>query len=170
MSQSDQKRFNRYFPQRPILYQAGYAIILDSPTAAILLCQLLYWHGKGKRKDGWVYKTIPEIQKETGLTRYNQETAIKKLRNLGVLRYRLAGIPRTRHFKLDLAELENVIPSLMDSHKLVYLKPPSSVVAKPPAISESTLENTTEIRQRIVDKKSYLEGRADLTRKMGRPP
>jgi len=154
-----QASIDKYFPQRAIAYQPGLALIFDSPCTGIFVSQLLYWQDKGKNREGWIYKSIPELQKETGLSRYNQETAIKKCVELGFLETKLTGrVPRTRHFRLNIETLKELIPSMMDSHGLNYLKPPTRSVVKPHTTTESTPKTTTktieEVRKALADSMS----------------
>jgi hypothetical protein len=115
-----QIEFAGYFRSKVIAYQPGFVEVLGSVTAAIMVCQLLYWHGKGARK-GWIYKTIHEFQFETGLSRTQQDTAIGKLVEQGVLIVDLKGWPAKRHFKLMIKELHELI-SLHRPDKLAMLK------------------------------------------------
>jgi len=56
-------------------------------------------------EDEYVYKTREQIEEETGLSRYEQETARKKLKEIGVLEETYKGIPRTLHYKVKLDTL-----------------------------------------------------------------
>ena len=57
---------------------------LGNVNASILLSQFIYWHDKTEHSLG-VYKTQSEIQTETGLSRKEQETGRKVLRELGLI-------------------------------------------------------------------------------------
>lgn len=57
---------------------------LGSVNASILLSQFIYWHDKTENPLG-VYKTQAEIHAETGLSRKEQETGRKVLRELGLI-------------------------------------------------------------------------------------
>ena len=57
---------------------------LGNVNASILLSQFIYWHDKTKHPLG-VYKTQDEIKAETGLSRKEQETGRKVLRELGLI-------------------------------------------------------------------------------------
>lgn len=144
MKSSAQKQIDKYFPHRSILFQPGLALALDSVTAALLLGQLLYWHEKGKRKDGWVYKTMQEMREETGLSRTQQETAIKRCRELEVLEYKIAGIPAKRHFKINMPMLEKQLPVLKKNADVVYPNPPSLFVENPQTNTENTQKTTSQ--------------------------
>lgn len=57
---------------------------LGNVNASILLSQFIYWHDKTNNSLG-VYKTQVEIHSETGLSRKEQETGRKILRELGLV-------------------------------------------------------------------------------------
>ena len=57
---------------------------LGNVNASILLSQFIYWHDKTEHPLG-VYKTQDEIKAETGLSRKEQETGRKVLRELGLI-------------------------------------------------------------------------------------
>lgn len=110
---------------RPVSYNPTWAKIGKGAACGIFMSQLLYWHNKGS-KDGWVYKTINEFQEETGLSRYEQETAIKRWSELGVLKVELKGVPATRHFQVDL----DALYLLVDKYCVANDKPKPSGEAK----------------------------------------
>lgn len=87
-----------------VLYIPLLAKLSESATAGLFMSQLLYWWGKGEF-EGYVYKTSDEFQNETGLTRSQQDTAIKKWKKLEVLDVKLHGVPPIRYFKLAYQKL-----------------------------------------------------------------
>lgn len=161
MSKPEQQSISRYFQKKPVLYIGGLGIVFG-PTAGIFLSQLLYWHGKGS-KPGWIYKSANEFMMETGLTRDMQETAIKKLELNGVLEVKLAGIPATKHFKLNLVALHNLLPSLKKTYKLSYPNPLITYVETTESITKITHETTTKNTHAKLDRNNYFEKRQDLS-------
>jgi hypothetical protein len=93
----------------PIAYYVTFAKVAGDVCAGVLLSQFFYWHGKGANVEEWIYKTQPEIEEETGLTRKNQETARRHLRELGILEERLAGVPAKLHYRLNIERLFELI-------------------------------------------------------------
>ena len=89
---------------RPIGYNVWFTMMTGSVCAGLFLSQLLYWYGKGI-KPGWVYKTIMGCYLETGLTRSQQDRAIKILIRMGILEKRRMGLPPKRYFKINLERL-----------------------------------------------------------------
>ena len=126
---------------RPVAYHPDIARIVGGVKAAVFLCQLLYWTGKGKRRDGFIWKTQAEMEKETGLTRCEQEGARKKLGTLGVLDEKLAGIPATLHYRVNTEQLAELMDAFYNKQDCG--KPANSDVENLQTNPESTLENTT---------------------------
>lgn len=77
---------------QPVAYYPKLAKFLGSVKAAVFLCQLGYWEGKQKDQDG-IYKTMEEFKAETGLSRREQDTARKTLRDLDFLEETKKGMP-----------------------------------------------------------------------------
>ena len=130
------------FELRPILYIPGLAHLFGM-NEAILLGQLLYWDGKGRYKN-WTYKTIKELQNETGLTRSKQDSAILHLKELGIIEVEHHRVPNTRHFRIDVDKLLEVIASLLETDKLNCLKSTIKSVETKQTITENTQDITTE--------------------------
>lgn len=127
---------------RPIAFNPLLAKALGSAKAGLLLSQLLYWTGKGSNPE-WIYKTIEEIKEETGLSRNEQDTAIKICKKVGVLEVKVMGIPAKRHFKVNI---EKIIELLKDqiSLKENYKKTCTNSANKFAKNSQTNTENTTK--------------------------
>ena len=76
-----QKLIMNILGTKPIAFNPDLAHALGSVNAGLFLSQLLYWDGKGD-DPVWTYKTIKMIEMETGLSRREQETAIKICKKL----------------------------------------------------------------------------------------
>jgi len=85
---------------RPIAFQRSFIRLDIGVTAALFLSQMTYWTNRSS-DDGWVYKTQDEWEEETGLSRYEQEGARKKLRSLGVLLEKKKCVPARLFYKVD---------------------------------------------------------------------
>ena len=88
----------------PIAYRVEYARTFGSVTAALFLSQLCYWSGRGRDPE-WVYKTRTEWQEETGLSRREQETARRILRDAGVIEEMLERKPFKLYFRVCVDKL-----------------------------------------------------------------
>jgi hypothetical protein len=94
---------------RPIAYHPIIAKTVKSVTAGVFLSQFLYWTPRTKDPQGWIYKTQADIYEETALTRREQETARRILRNAGVLEEKKAGVPCRLYFRVNMAALVQLL-------------------------------------------------------------
>jgi hypothetical protein len=71
----------------PIAFHRVFVKIGGGATAGLLLSQAFYWskNRAARARDGWFYKSAAEWEEETGLTRREQETARRHLRERGLL-------------------------------------------------------------------------------------
>jgi len=90
---------------RPIAYYPSLRIITGSTPATILLCQFIYWRGKESDPNGWLYKSLDDIEDETGLSHNEQKTAREKLKKAGLLQEHYARIDHQLWFRVDLDRL-----------------------------------------------------------------
>jgi hypothetical protein len=134
----------RLLADRPVAYHPDIARIFGGVKCAVFLCQMLYWTGKGKRTDGFIWKTADDIEAETGLTRREQETVRKHLKAHTVLVEKLTGVPATLHFKVNLAKVESMISAY-------YANPDST---KAPNWIQQTGESIPETTTEIIPEKS----------------
>jgi len=149
--------------RRTIAYHPDLALALGSVPAAVILSQLLYWHGKQADPDGWIKKTAAELEEETGVTERQQEVTRPALVESGLVEFQRRGIPampfyRVKHDKIialylsrsretsfpEAGNQETTERGNIDSPFKGNLIPPNG-----DANTESTAENTQEItRQR----------------------
>jgi biotin operon repressor len=170
MSQSDQQAIAKYFDKKPVLYIGGLGQVL-SLQAGILLSQLLFWHGKGIRKDGYIFKTADEIRAELGMSRSNQETAIRQLKAHGIIDYKISQVPARRHFKVNLERLHELLPSLKETSNLHYPNPSNYYVESGETITKITRENTSKSQAVKIDKNNFsLERSKLINNKSVKPP
>jgi hypothetical protein len=140
---------------KPIAFNADLARALGSAKAGLLLSQLLFWYGKGKNPD-WIYKTIEDFEKETALTRSEQDTAIKICKKYGTIRVERKGIPAKRHFQINTQKIIELLgayySSLQENRKQDYRK----VVIKIDPKKQSNTENTNIKNKEILLFKNKL--------------
>ena len=82
-------------------YRPQLAPLVGGAVPALLLSQLLYWTGKQWDPAGWICKDQQALQQETGLTRREQETARKRLRQAGVLEETRRAYHRKLHYRVN---------------------------------------------------------------------
>jgi hypothetical protein len=97
--------FMQLAEERPVAYYPKLVKVAGSVNAAIFLSQLGYWTPKASDPDGWVYKTQVEWELETGLTRWEQETARRQLRERSILTEVKKGMPARLYFRIDVDAL-----------------------------------------------------------------
>lgn len=86
----------------PIVFHKAFVGITESAVAALFLSYATYTTEKlPNSSEGWFSKTIEEWQKETGLTRFEQTTARRILREKGILIERRVGMPSMLWFKIS---------------------------------------------------------------------
>ena len=93
---------------KPIAYYPQLAKPLGGVNASLLFGHFFYWNDKGRSELG-VYRTADEIEAETGLSRDEQRTARRKLRERGVLIETEKRIEHRIYYKLDLARFDEII-------------------------------------------------------------
>lgn len=103
---------------RPIVFHRSLADITGSATASLMLSHAVAQTVRvlGKRPDGWFWKLQDEWQRETGLSRWEQETARKTLKELGLLEEKKAFSARgdqdstcVLHYRVNLDRLEQLL-------------------------------------------------------------
>lgn len=66
--------------------------------------------------EGYFYNTQYDLQAATGLGEKAQRTTIIRLKNLGLIKYELKGVPSKRHFKI-IEDNEKLLNILEEGHK-----------------------------------------------------
>jgi hypothetical protein len=150
-----QRRIFNLFQSRTIAYNPDLARALGSVVAALFLGQLLFWYGKGK-KPGWIYKTEKETHAETGLSRKQQETAIRICKKAGFLETKRAGVPPKRHFKIDMDKLTDWLLNSPKSDALIRLEQREEIARSGRIITESTQEENIQRMDLLKKQKNEL--------------
>lgn len=135
---------------RPIAYHREF-VQFGGVKAAVFLSQAFYWHYRTKDTEGWFYKTRDEWEEETGLTRKEQESARKSLKEYGILHEKSEGLPRRLFYQIDVVKLEELLADLY-GQKLPSSRSESYQLEGPelPGFikdTETTTETTTETKK-----------------------
>lgn len=136
---------------KPIAYYPNLRKITGSTNANILLCQLIYWTGRQRNADGWIYKTSDDIELETGLSYKEQRNARKKLVQIGLLDEHYERLEHVLYFKVNLQKLDEMWSVIggaydqwadgeMTNGQMANLPLGISLIGN----TESTTKNTTE--------------------------
>ena len=103
---------------KPTNLSASYDVDLAQKVgvvAAALFNKLVYLSRYTEREDGYCWRTAEEFERELGISRKQQECAIKKLEQAGLIKTKNTYIPNTqkkcKHFYVlpDCAKRENLI-------------------------------------------------------------
>lgn len=90
----------------PITFHRCLVRVTDSVTAALMLSQAMAWtDALAPEVDGWFSKCQSEWTEETGLSRWEQETARRILRNRTLLEERVVGMPARLWFRVNRQRL-----------------------------------------------------------------
>jgi hypothetical protein len=90
----------------PIVFHRSYVPIAGGITAALFLSYAGYaYEDLPKERDGWFTRTQTEWERDTGLTRREQETARRLLRERGLLEERRVGMPAVLWYRVNWARL-----------------------------------------------------------------
>lgn len=134
------------FLKRPVAYHRVFAQIGGGATAGLMLSQAWYWTPRGE--EGWFHKSQEEWEEETGLTRTEQETARRNLREKGLIEERRAGMPARLFFKVNVEKLASLIAEnpqtrLQETRNQEEAEP-ADMIAENPQTTIKDAETTTE--------------------------
>lgn len=121
-------------------YPPDLARVAGGVAEAIFLSRLVLWEGRQADRDGWIYKTRDEFTEETGLTRWEQETARKNLKEKGFIEEKLSGVPPITHYKL----VGKKIDEAWENHRSTLAKTTAPPRQKPPDNNIRNTKETTE--------------------------
>lgn len=91
-----------------IVFYRCFVDLTGSVNAALMLSRAVYWQ-RCNKDSSWWYQTQEKWQRETGLTRREQETARKALRKFSFWREEFQGLPRKLYYRVDLEDLMSVL-------------------------------------------------------------
>jgi hypothetical protein len=142
---------------------------LGSVNASIILCELIQRYAyhldnnnliKLRNQDGlWFYFTQEKCEERTALSRREQDSAIKNLEAHGLIKKINSGVPCTRHFQIDEAQI-------FEFFKLMERKTSSFLTDNPVTQKRQTVctkrtncidrkrQTTKETKEELQDKKA----------------
>ena len=101
----------------PIVFHRAYVPIAGSITAALFLSYAGYaYMDLPEDQEGWFTRTQTEWDRDTGLTRREQETARRQLRERGLLEERRVGMPAVLWYRVNWARLRDSLERQSRSH------------------------------------------------------
>lgn len=130
---------------RSIAYRPALAKLFGGVTAEIFFEQIFYWQDKAENQELGVYKTQADLEEETGLSRKEQETARKKLREIGVLIETHKRLEHRIYFKINMERLDEVLSTLADVQTEHSRMPESDIREEPKRTFVNTLDYNTRL-------------------------
>lgn len=129
---------------RPVAFFPALTEITGSTTATLFLSQMVYWTGRQRDREGWIFKSQAEIKSEIGLTRSEQETARAKLKMRGFLEERYAQLPRKLLYRINVEAINNAWDqhAIMQESRIIEEPNPTDLQAE---ILHAITETTPEI-------------------------
>ena len=97
-----------------IIYNKKLARIIGTNSAILLgyLCsEYNFYSSNGQLDKGMFFCTREKIKFNTGLTETEQRTAIKKLKDLGIIESELKGMPSKTYYKINESNISSVLSS-----------------------------------------------------------
>src|SRR5262249_30995902 len=76
---------------------------------AILVAQLFYWSGKQQSEEGWIYKTQLDLERETGLSRHEQNKCVEDLKKKNVLDTRYERLEHRLCYRFNRDALDEIM-------------------------------------------------------------
>lgn len=163
---------------KTVSFHSIFAKALGSVPAAVMLSQAFFWQEKAKYKDGSIeigdrvffQKTAEDWYDETGLTKEQQLTARKHLRASGIMEEKLAGLPATVHYRVDIDSLVAVINRYLSSGVTVAVnyrnkKPLNPRTGHGKFRQQDTVKNGNYNKEESLEKKGELKGEGPVSEK-----
>lgn len=141
---------------RPIAFHRAFAKLAGSVNAGVMLSQGYYWSKRTKSPAGWFYKTQDEWEAETCLSRREQETARKLLRQTGFWEEDRRGNPARLYYRIDRRAFNLALFRLAQNANQDWQERPGKSAASrhtPRAPLSDQTEITTQTTERDVQLK-----------------
>ena len=93
---------------------------IGCPKQALVLAEIIYLSDKGKRKDGFVYKTYDEMFELVGIKEDTLRSYFRKFREMGFFEWKVkkANAVPTVHFKFNFGEFSNQFREFLQKRNL----------------------------------------------------
>lgn len=102
---------------KPISFQRAFVRVTGGILPALMLSQAVFQTRCTDDPEGWFWHTQDQWEKETGMTRFEQETAREKLLKTGFWHEKRVGVPAKMHFKIDVEKLQEKLFSGIDERQ-----------------------------------------------------
>jgi len=107
----------------PITFHRCLVPVAGGVTAALMLSQAIWLtETQARTPDGWFLCSQEQWTQETGLSRWEQETARRDLRMAGLLEERLLGMPAKLWFRVCPKAVRNGLQAVVDQRRIDDLR------------------------------------------------
>ena len=130
---------------RVIAYRPNLARLFGGVIAEVFFEQIFYWQDKTDSDLG-VYKTQEELEIETGLSRKEQETARKLLREKGVLTETYKRLEHRMYYKINNEKLDELLATLANDTNEHSRMPKSDIREGNKVAFVNTLDYNTRLQ------------------------
>lgn len=149
---------------RPIAFHPVFVDLTGSVTAGLLLSQAVYWTKRVTSGD-WFYKTMKQWEEETRLSRHEQESARKILRQFSFWQEERRGVPAKMYFRVDIAALYTELLGFKEGKYSQTRLPESGKLDCHKAANKKTGKRQTGIPQTGKHYKGISETTTEITSK-----
>jgi len=127
-----------------------------------LVSRYIYFKEHNKLDEqGYFYNTIEDLQEATTLSRYNQDTSIKTLKRLGLIKTKVKGVPPKRYFAIteiiNISDFEEKIYCQFVSQSQIDLQTTDKSICKPVATNKNKENKKKEEEKSIEYRTPNLE-------------
>lgn len=132
--------------QNTITIHKAFIAFMGDIEGALFLSQLIFWSDKGKREDGWIWKTYESWEAETGLSQYKVKKFAEFCTEAGFLEtavMKAQGSP-TMHYRLDYEKcVEAIIKNLINGNQ-IFNNPMENQIFNFPYTDQYHITNTQQ--------------------------
>jgi len=94
---------------RPVAFHPALARLGGSEAAGLFLSRAVDWSSEAEDAEGWFLKSRRDWERETCLSRSEQETARKRLRDLGVIEERYQRLNHEMYYRVNSSRLQELL-------------------------------------------------------------
>lgn len=132
---------------RPMTYYPSLARIIGLKES-IFLCQLIYWTPRTHGDEGWLYKSVEEMEEETGLSYKEQMRIRKSLIGKKLMEENYARDEHRLFFRISVEQIDKLGEHMTNEHmlkgQLASDQRSDGILPKVRSIKSSSTEITTE--------------------------
>lgn len=115
-----------------------------------LASEMEYWQQRGELKDGYFYSTIENVKDNTTLSDKKQRSALKTLKDAGIVDVKLAGLPAKRYIRINEKQLAQILLyNACESGAASFAETAEQGAANPPTNNNKSSSNKNSNNKEI---------------------